>query len=71
MNNMSIISLIILIVLVALAIAALKFLAGAARTIISIGLFVLAALLLLFVLTGNDPFGVGQATAGIISQVVG
>jgi len=59
---MSILSLLIIIALILLAIAALKFLAGAAKTIISIALFAIAIAFLIYVLTGNDPFGIAKAT---------
>ncbi len=68
---MSIISLIIIIVLIILAIAALKFLVGAARTIISLALFVIAIAFLIYVLTGHDPFGVVETTGKAISMITG
>jgi hypothetical protein len=67
---MSIISLLIIIALIVLGVIAIKFLVGMARTLVSLGLFLLAALLLIFVLTGNDPFGVGQAITGIVGKAL-
>jgi hypothetical protein len=63
---MGLASIILLILLIFLAIAALKFLMGAARTIVSFTLFILAALLLVSFLTGSDFLGVGAAITGIL-----
>ncbi len=67
---MSILSLIIIIALILLALAALKFLVGAARTIIAIALIAIAVSFLIYVLTGNDPFGVTAATTDAVGKAV-
>jgi len=67
---MSILSLLIIIALILLAIAAFKFLAGAARTVISIALFVIAIAFLIYVITGNDPFGITRATVDAAGKAV-
>jgi hypothetical protein len=67
---MSILSLIIIIALILLALAALKFLVGAARTIISLALIVIAISFLIYVLTGNDPFGVTAAATDAVGKAV-
>ena len=67
---MSIISLLIIIGLIVLAFLALKFLVGTARHIISIALFVIAIAFAIYVLTGNDPFGIAQTTMDVAGKAV-
>jgi hypothetical protein len=67
---MSIISLLIIIGLVFLAFLALKFLVGTARHIISIALFVIALAFAIYVLTGNDPFGIAHTTMDVAGKAV-
>ena len=67
---MSIISLLIIIGLIVLAFLAFKFLFGAAKHIISIGLFVLAIVFAIYVLTGHDPFGIAHTTMDVAGKAV-
>ncbi len=67
---MSIISLLIIIGLILLAIAALKFLAGTAKTVISIALFVIAIAFLIYVVTGHDPFGITNAAVDAAGKAI-
>ena len=67
---MSIISILIIIALFLLAIAALKFLVGAARKIISIALFIIAIAFLIYVVTGHDPFGITNATINAAGKAI-
>ncbi len=55
---MGLFTIILIVGLIILAVVAIKFLVGAARTIISLALFLLAAILLINFLTGQDLFGV-------------
>ncbi len=68
---MSIISLIIIIVLIVLAIVAFKFLVGAAKHIVSIALFAIAAIVTLYFLTGFDVFGIGHTAGAAVKSVTG
>ena len=64
---MSIISLLIIIALIILAVIAFKLVTGALKKIIPLALIIIAILYLIYVLTGHDPFAVGETVGKAIS----
>ncbi|PIN74592.1 hypothetical protein COV18_06895 [Candidatus Woesearchaeota archaeon CG10_big_fil_rev_8_21_14_0_10_37_12] len=62
-------SLILIIVIILLTVTAIKFLVGAARTVITIGLIVLAIALILSVMSGKDPFEIKDTATGVTENV--
>jgi len=61
---------ILIIIIIILAVLAFKFLVGAARTVISIGLFIIAAALTMYVLTGYDFMGIGSTIGAAVSNIL-
>jgi len=66
---MGLFTILLFIGIIILAVMALRFLAGIARTVISLALFVLAAGLLISLLTGNDLLGIGPTMGGVVNVV--
>lgn len=64
-------SLILAAVLIILGIVIFKLLTGALRFVVSLGLFILAAIIFLYVFLGLDPTGVGTTAAAVADKIVG
>lgn len=68
-DNMALITIALIIIAVIAGIMALNFLLGLAKTVISLGCFIIAAGLLLSLLTGYDLFGVGPTVGAAVNNV--
>ncbi len=66
---MGLFTIILIIGILVLAVMALHFLVGLIRTIVSVSLFIIAAGLLISVLTGTDLLGIGP-TMGSVADTV-
>ncbi len=64
-------SLILAAILIILGIVIFKLLTGALRFVVSFGLFILAAIIFLYVFLGLDPTGVGTTAAAVADKIVG
>ncbi|HLF55115.1 MAG TPA: hypothetical protein VI612_05345 [Candidatus Nanoarchaeia archaeon] len=66
---MGLFTIILIIGIIALAVMALHFLVGLVRTVVSLALFVIAAGLLISLMTGTDLIGIGPTMGSVVSTV--
>lgn len=63
-------SLILAAILIVLGIVIFRLLSGTVKFVVSFGLFLLAAIIFIYVFLGLDPTGIGTTTAAVVDQIV-
>lgn len=63
-------SLILAAILIILGIVIFRLLSGTVKFVVSFGLFLLAAIIFIYVFLGLDPTGLGTTTAAVVDQIV-